>query len=352
MTTIVAKALDNYARASINPFFSDRMSTVGASEIGQCIRKIFWMKNEEDPELAVPRDPDHVDGWGARWRGSVFERALWVPAMRRRFGRRLLYAGRSQQTFTHNYLSATPDGVVVRLTPAEREEIGGLVGDTVLFECKTLDPRAVLTEPKAENVYQGHVQAGILHAITALRPSHIVISYADASFWSDVKEFVVAYDPDIYEAAQARAAKIMTSTDLEDIPPEGWIAGGYECRYCPFTKPCGVERRNLPYADDSKPLDPQFTAEITDLARQLKAAEREGEASETQVRALQDDIKNRLRAKGVRKVPGVVAWSEVKGRSGYDNKALHAAAAAAGVDIEQYATQGQPGDRLVISIAE
>ena len=90
---------------------------------------------------------------------------------------------------------------------------------------------------------------GILRATTDFRPTHAVISYADASFWSDVKEFVVAFDPDIYDAAQARAQIVMTATDLEHIAPEGWIAGGYECRYCPFTKPCGIERRNLPFAE-------------------------------------------------------------------------------------------------------
>jgi len=36
-----------------------------------------------------------------------------------------------------------------------------------------------------------------------------------------------------------------------------------------------------------------------------------------------------LREKGVRKIPGVVSWSSVKGRNGYDNKAVKEAAIAA-----------------------
>ena len=59
---------------------------------------------------------------------------------------------------------------------------------------------------------------------------------------------------------------IMTAT--EPPAPEGWIAGGAECRYCPFTIACGVERRNLPFQDND--VDPQFAAEMKDAALALE----------------------------------------------------------------------------------
>jgi hypothetical protein len=179
-----------------------------------------------------------------------------------------------------------------------------------------------------------------------------VISYIDASFWNEVAEFVVEFDEDIYNAAQLRAQTVMTETDVSKITPEGWIMGGAECRWCPFTKACGIERRNLPFAEDSAPVDPQFAAEITDMVRELKQWESSRDNDDAQFRAKQDEIKTRLREKGLRKIPGVVTWSPVKGRNGYDNKAVQAAAIAAGVDITQYATQGEAGDRLVITLAE
>ena len=65
MPNIVSKALDVYATSNIKPFLSDRMSTVGASEIGQCIRKVFWLKNEDDAQLhRVPRDDEYTDDLG------------------------------------------------------------------------------------------------------------------------------------------------------------------------------------------------------------------------------------------------------------------------------------------------
>ncbi|MEY9235363.1 hypothetical protein ABIF78_007686 [Bradyrhizobium japonicum] len=348
--TLIKPTLDTYAATLEKTWSHDRMNTIGASEIGQCARKTYWIKNEDDSQCAVARDPDYEETWGARMRGTMFENVFWAPAMQARFGERLLFAGPHQKTFVHNFLSATPDGIIVGLTAAEQAMIfaKGEGSDCVMAECKTADPRTNLNDPKDENVYQTHVQMGLVRQQTPYRPTHSVLSYTDASFWSDVKEFVIPFNPDIYEAAQQRAERIMTATQPPD--PEGWIAGGKECNYCPFTRACGVERRNLPFAADRE-VDPQFAAEIADMALELKRQESVEEICGTRVRELQEQIKNRLREKGVRKIPGVVSWSPVKGRAGIDNAALKAAAIAAGIDITKFATEGQPGDRLTIQIS-
>jgi len=68
------------------------------------------------------------------------------------------------------------------------------------------------------------------------------------------------------------------------------------------------------------------------------------------MRTNQDKLKARLREKGVRKVPGVVTWSSVKGRESWDNKGIREAAAGAGIDVDKYSTVGEPTDRLVITL--
>ncbi|MET0723601.1 MAG: hypothetical protein ABWY64_22640 [Tardiphaga sp.] len=352
--TLVSQALHNYANLSPPKFDrNERLHSLGASEVGQCERKMFWLKNEDDPMRAVPRDEGFVDTWGARARGTVFEDRFWYPAMRRAFGSRLKYAGRYQRTFSKDFLSATPDGLIVRLTDDEQSSLG-ITSNCIVVECKTIDPRANLTDAKPENVFQTHVQMGLVRDVGKYWPTHSVISYTDASFWSDVKEFVIPFDENIYQAAQERAAKIISGTpgqpyDVRDFKPEGWIAGGAECRYCPFTAACGIERRNLPFVEDER-VDPQFAVEIRDMALDVRRAEDARDDNDARVRELQNEIKNRLREKGLRRIPNVVVWSPVKGRSGYDNKGVQQAAIAAGVDIEQFATTGEPSDRLQILV--
>ena len=345
--TLIKSTLDTYAASLDKSWSHDRSNTVGASEIGQCVRKIFWLKNENNSQCRVERDPEFTESYGARMRGTVFEDNFWEPALRARFGIRLRYAGHEQKTFVKDFLSATPDGMIVALNDREKEEIG-TSADCCLVECKTADPRTNLTDAKPVNVFQTQVQMGLIRDMTAFKPTHSILSYTDASFWSDVKEFVIEFNPAIYEVAKERATLVMTATSGAELKPEGWIAGGKECNYCPFTRACGIERRNLPFQDE--PVDPQFAAEIAYLANAAKAAEEARDASDRLLRTLQDEIKTGLRRKSVRKIPGIVNWISVKGRTSYDAKAIKAAAIVAGVDVEQYKTIGEPSDRLTIEI--
>lgn len=346
MTGIIRSALYDFAANSEREWASDRSQTVGASDVGQCARKVFWMKNEGDPQYGAPRDPDYVDRWGAKVRGSFYENIFWVPAMRAAYGERLLFAGTQQKTFVSGFLSATPDGLLIGMTPGE---IAPGSGTEICAECKTADPRTNLTEAKAENVYQTHVQMGLIRELTNYRPTHSILSYTDASFWDDVKEFVIPFDSKVFDTAKARAAQIMTATSAADLKPEGWIAGGRDCEYCPFTMACGIQRRSVP-SDPVAAVDPQFAAEVTDLALAIKAIEQQRDAADEQARALQDELKTRLRDRGVRKISGVLSWASVKGRETYDNKAIREAAAAAGIDVESMKNIGEPTDRLTISV--
>lgn len=342
---MIKTALHNYAMSSGKTWATDRSQTVGASEVGQCARKVFWMKNEGDPKYGAPRDPDYNDGWGARVRGTVMEDQFWYPAMKHAFGDRLLFAGPDQQTLVSGFLSATPDGLITELLEGEHPQLPA--GTCVTAECKTADPRTNLSEAKAENVYQTHIQMGLIREAGVWKPTHSILSYTDASFWSEVVEFVIPFDPAVFEAGKKRAALIMTATSADELKPEGWIAGGRDCEYCPFTKACGIKRRSVP--DENHIVDAQFEAECADLAREIKLLEAMRDESEEKLRSLQDDLKTRLREHGVKKIPGLLSWSHVKGRQSYNNKAIQAAAIAAGIDIEQFSTVGEPTDRLTIS---
>ena len=350
---MIRETLATYANATRN---SDRRraSTIGASEIGQCARKIFYAKNADDPIYAIRRDTDYVDGWGAQVRGATFEQSFWVPALRAKYGDRLKFAGDEQRSFESGFLSATPDALLTEAPADILAELGvpDIESDCVLLEAKTVDPRVKLDAPKPEHRYQVIVQLGLVREATQFAPEYAVISYTDASFWSEITEFAVKFDPDVYETAKRRTAKVMTAHQVSELPPEGWIAGGHECRYCPFAKTCGIARHGVPETSNAG-VDPQFIAEARDLAREAKRHQGAVAAAETQLRNVQQEIRERLRAKGLRRVAGddfSIIWSPVKGRQSLDVKALKAAAIAAGVNVTQFETVGEPTDRLDIRV--
>jgi hypothetical protein len=347
---MISEALAVYANALRIPD-KRRASTVGASDIGQCARKTFYLKRGD-----AERDPEYFDGWGAALRGSVIERAFWLPALRARFGNKLKFAGDEQQRFKSEFLSATPDALLTGVPSDILASLGepDIGADCLLLECKSIDPRVKLNAPKPEHYYQAIVQLGVVRETTQFQPRFAVISYINASFWDDVVEFAVAFDPAIYSAAKARAAKVLTAAAASELPPEGWIAGGRECEHCPFTKACGIERRAVPPPSATGP-DPQFVAEIRELAVAYKVRQGEIDSATVKVCEIQHKIRERLHAKGLRRVAGEdfsVNWTPVKGRQGFDLKALSAAATAAGVDVSKFETITDPGDRLDIRVRE
>src|SRR5262249_29956621 len=109
---MIAETLAEFAKATARTF-EGRENTIGASEVGQCARKVFFAKNTGDPVYSASSDEDYVDPWGAALRGRLFEDHFWVPALRARFGSKLKYAGAEQQTFISGFLSATPDGLLI-----------------------------------------------------------------------------------------------------------------------------------------------------------------------------------------------------------------------------------------------
>jgi hypothetical protein len=345
---MISDVLATYAQG-LRGSAAGRAFTLGASDIGQCARKMFFAKHSGE------RDPGYVDTWGAALRGQIIEQAYWVPALRARFGSDLKFVGDRQRQFKRGFISATPDAL---LTNASRDilaplGIADIGADCLLLECKSVDPRVKLDAPKPEHRYQAIVQLGVVRETTEFQPNFCVLVYIDASFWDVVTEFVVDFDPGIYANAKARATKVLTANAASELPPEGWIASGKECEHCPFTKACGIERRALPNGDGK--ADPQLTAEIRALSIAYKACQADVDAAEARLRASQHDIKERLRGKQLRRVAGddfSVTWTPVKGRQGFGVKALSTAAAAAGIGVHEFETAAAPGDRLDVRVRE
>jgi hypothetical protein len=223
---------------------------------------------------------------------------------------------------------------------------------SLVVEAKTIDPRAKLDEPKPEHVFQVQAQIGLIRELTPYQPEFALISYANASFLDDIVEFAIRFDPVVFANAKRRAARILTAHAASELKPEGWIASGHECEFCSFTKACGIVRHAMPTRPLAAPLDPQFLAEISDLAREAQQRRAAVDAATIGLRAIEHEIKERLHAKGVRQVVGdgvTVTWSLVRGRPAYDMKRIREALAAmTGGDLAEYETVGDPTDRLVI----
>lgn len=282
-----------YARSLKVGFDADRGKRVGASEVGQCARKTVAVK------LRVAHDDGYVDENGFATRGNVME-DHWIAPLVRAWvadhGGELLYSGQASQiTFTGQGvpLSSTPDGLAVGahkhiLKPYGVSDIGK--GGLFVPEFKSLDPRYSRDKlPKSPHVPQVLTQLGMIRKATKHRPEWGAVAYVDASDYFNVKWFPVKWDERAFKSLVTRARSILAATDMNQMPPEGKVAGGSECNECPFAKRClGF----LPWVadDDPRALKAAAVKKVELAAHRVYQAKRAAENLQQAVRDAEAEL--------------------------------------------------------------
>ncbi len=332
MNLSIKDILHTYAATLTKTWAHDRSKTVGASEIGLCARRTWFDKHD------APRDSGYVDNWGARLRGTQIEDHFWVPALEEQlpYGMRLLFAGSRQQTLVDGYLSATTDGLIVDTD----------TGECVNLDCKSIDPRADLRKEKSAHTFQVQVQMGLIRKLTEYQPNESIVSYIDASAYDKITEFRVTFDQRVFAGAQSRAQQIMTAADALDLAPEGKMAGGDECAYCPWASHCAaVTVAGVPREDRA------LTDNLAGVLRDMRNAERQlAETSgywSAEHKRIVEEIKAFLREHNIRRYNGddwSVSYSTVSGRETLDVAAIE----NSGIDLSAFKKTGNPSERLTV----
>jgi hypothetical protein len=354
---MLKQAIRNYMFAIHRPW--DRSQSVGASEVGGCGRRVWFSKFEDSAGMI--RDGDRPDRPGARHRGNVIERNLWVPALRHVYGQRLIWAGDEQRTFGEGqFLTATPDGMLIDMPRDVLKEFGIpdlISGDlssdrSIVVDCKSVDPRILVDGVKFEHRMQVVVQIGLIRRETNYRPRVGILSYIDASWHDEVEEYVVIFDQQIFEHAQRRAAMIMSAPSAETLRPEGWIDNKGECDHCPWSNACARVRAAVPETPDNA-LNPEQTAALITIGREYKLARQQADSAEQSAREIQVALKEQMRSHNATRVSAdgvAITWSRVKGRRSTDVKALREAAEGVGVNTTDFERIGEGTDRLVVTM--
>ncbi len=340
----IREAVHDWLRGRSKDWSHDRTATIGASEIGQCARKIYFAKGGTTPDLGEELK-------GAAARGDLIEQHVWVPALlayAAKHGAQVHFAGEDQETLVDGYLSATADAIITSLPDDALAHLGvPSCGGTILAECKSIDPRANLTEAKAEHRAQIQTQLGVVRHSGRFVPGAVLLSYIDASFLDTVTEFAAGFDAEVYANAKARALRIMDAGRAIDLRPEGKMAGGRECEHCAWSSRCVAETVAGIPAKADVPLADNAAAALADAVARQQQANGEIAASKAEKAEAEEEIKEILRAHGVRRFDAPtfgVSWSSVKGRKTTDLKA----AEQAGIDLTPFTREGDASERLTI----
>ncbi len=351
------------------PFSHDRLLTVGASEIGGCARRTAYEKSE------TPPDESFSPNFGAAKRGDILEDAWTVPVVRRAVGKiggTLIWAGQNAQrtVISENWkLSATVDGLATGLHPQALAPYGAtLIGrhptdNAVIVEMKSFDPRKDDSAfPIAQHLMQLQAQLGLVNhdQSHSYRPRWGVVVYVNASFVDDVRVY-----PDFYRRFEfhnlIRRARTIYDIPPEKHPPEGAIAGGSECEYCPFKERCGAVETARPTRLTNrspfsrKQADHLRSAILTvDRERDLiKAAKERKTFAEHEIKRVMTDTNTRNVAMLSQNRRVISArWLKTAGPVRFDFAKMAEQLMEDGHDLQKFRTRGASSQRLAVKVSK
>lgn len=340
---------EDFNEANQKQWAHDRSSTVGASEVFICLRKAFFEKRGK--ELGYKPDQDYKESWGATRRGDLMENHHVVPAVSNHLpaNATLLMAGEDQTTLVKGRASATPDGLIVGLERDALKQYGipdNYTGQ-VMLEIKSIDPRATLEEEKGNHHGQTQMQMGLIRDLTDYKPHFAVILYVNASFYDDIKVFVVEFDENIYKNGLARAEVPWETNDPTEIRPEGKFTG--DCDYCKWRHACGnVVKESIPEKLKKAAEDPEAVSAMLEPITEYFEAKVDYDAAKQRFDEAKELVKETMMETGKQKIRGdgwQASWTFIDGRETIDRDAL----IKDGVDIKKYLTKGVGYDKLTVT---
>ena len=202
-------------------FTRDRSKSVGASEVFQCPRYVYFTKQEIKKQQDNNEPPPRLENGGFMLRGKILEDNFIAPFMGELFDGKIKNLGDEQETYVAEdceFLTATPDGIGV--CPFTDKKI--------LWEFKTFDPRVGADSlPKAAHVLQTHVQMGVTGIDTTY------LCYFNASDLFDIRVFEINFNETVYDNAKERATNVMRAQSPEELDVTEAVIKG-ECEYCKY----------------------------------------------------------------------------------------------------------------------
>lgn len=329
----------------------DRSMTVGASEVGQCQRKLVYDKHNMEPDTGFVQD------LGAAERGNVLEE--WVVENLQHSlsdDIELLWAtdeGQNTLVDKESFQSATPDGLFTSEKMFDVSANGVQVTTNCLYnEIKSIDPRPYdfLKEPKHVHRLQCIQGMDLVRRLTEYKPTHAIITYVNASFLSQIKSFIIEFDQKVADGLRNRSLQTFQTYSADVLPmAEGKLMGGDECQYCAWRRRCNGDLVEALPKDEKSNYEQAVETRLHELASERAELVASGKQNDQKVRELEQQIKEVLHEADTKKVKadwGSVTVYSQKSPPRYDKQKFE----EAGLDYRDFQTDGEYSPRLSVTL--
>jgi hypothetical protein len=279
----------------------------------------------------------------------------------------LIMEGDDQETIRDGNNSATLDGLIVPTDPAlggklPRDllayyglgaDIFGEDQDSVVLEMKSFDPRIDIQAAKAIHVGQTQMQMGLVRDLFDYKPNYAIVIYVNASWYDDVRAYVVPFDENQYLIGRERNEKVFEVDDPKLFPAEGKLDG--DCKYCKFKDACGLvstgrvpEKRATLKEQEIANQDPEMVDALDQLVAQqvaIKAKEKEATAELAEVN---EAIRQQLIQHNTSRAVGET-WKVFYSAQAGSKRLSAALIEDAGLNPDDYKEQGAGFEKLTVT---
>lgn len=200
------------------------------------------------------------------------------------------------------------------------------------------------------------MQMGLIREQTDYHPEYAVLLYVNASWLSDIRIFVIAYDDAVYRIGRERNEKVFSENDPGLFASEGKLDS--LCDYCQFKKSCQeVTKKRVPNPRKmltKKEVDAQDTGmvdSLTPLVLERNSLKKDSKELEKQLEDLNEAIRQELIAGNTSRAQGdnwKVNYTAQAGRRTL-SKALMI---EGGLDPEKYMQEGGGFEKLTVTVTE
>jgi CRISPR-associated exonuclease Cas4 len=244
----------------------DRSQYVGASDVGQCLKKSYLQKTKGS-DYSLKQLIIFQRGHNAE---EIVKKGLQYNPSGLKFHEQVETAGKGELSFMKSHL----DFVV------------NFPNELVPIECKSISSPLPNGRPRESWLFQVALQMSQLRLTAKKKVERAFIVTVDVNT-GEMEEHVLGYSEPHAKIAEARAKKLWNAVQNKE-EPEGEISD--LCGFCPFKMECNTLQKN---AD-------KLPSEIVAMAKRAK----ELSAASKEAKALRENILAFMQAANIRKGSG------------------------------------------------
>jgi hypothetical protein len=197
---------------------------------------------------------------------------------------------------------------------------------------------------------------GLVRDTTEYKPEHAIVIYVNASWYDDIRAFLVDFSQTEYMIGRERNEKVFEVDDPALFAPEGKLDG--DCKYCKYTDSCSLvstgrvpEKRDALKAKELDGQDKDMLERMDVLVQNQAALKAVEKQTKRELEEANEAIRQELINAGTSRAVGE-DWKVFYSAQAGAKRLSTALMIETGLDPDDYKEQGNGFEKLTVTTSK